>query len=445
MVDGLPVELLDETLPDLEFVRKRCPHRAVAVSCFPSTTGPAYFPFVAGCTPGRADIPGIRWFDRTKPTWSRFPHRGLRSYVGPGARRTRTDTRVETIFARHGWAVSSPLAKDVPRGTNVSRDVIWAFARVSHTWDRADRRTARLLGPALRRGREIVFAVFPSVDELGHVYGVAGPRPHAALLEIDRMLERELAGYGGALVVTSDHGLTDTHTHLDLRGLVDGLVGPTLAFPFVARPNPQAVVCESGNAMANVYLRGDRGWRDRPSHDRCRDVARDLVGVRGIDAAAIRGPDPNTVELWTEDGCGELGFANRGLFQRGAPLATSFARATPDEALERTADEPYPDAAFSLTSLFASDRTGDVLLSAQAGYDFRTWREWPEHHASHGGLDRGHTRVPVLSSEPLPPPPLRTLDVFPYMLNLAGIPIEEYPRSDAFLLALGNWKPGVCR
>ena len=79
IVDGLPIEIVERTLSDLPFIRSRLPHRGEAISCFPSTTGPAYYPLLAGCTPGRANIPGIRWFDRTAPTHTRFPHRGLRS------------------------------------------------------------------------------------------------------------------------------------------------------------------------------------------------------------------------------------------------------------------------------------------------------------------------------------------------------------------------------
>jgi predicted AlkP superfamily pyrophosphatase or phosphodiesterase len=108
IVDGLPVDLAEEVVPTLPVLGSRLAHRGTAVSCFPSTTGPAYFPFLAGFTPGTANVPGIRWFDRTRPTRSAFPHRGLRSYVGPDARRLATDTHVVTLFARHAWPASSP-------------------------------------------------------------------------------------------------------------------------------------------------------------------------------------------------------------------------------------------------------------------------------------------------------------------------------------------------
>ncbi len=443
IVDGLPVSLAEQALAELPFLHSRLPYRGVAVSCFPSTTGPAYFPLLAGCTPGRADVPGIRWFDRAAPTRSRFPHRGLRSYVGPDARRLATDTRATTIFARHAWPASSPVPKDLPKRGEAGRDAVWTLAHFTHRWDQADRRTARKLGRGLAKGREIVFAVFPSVDELGHVYGIASGRPGEALLAIDRLLEEKLDGFRGHVLLSADHGLTDTHTHLDLRALVEERVGPTVAFPLIAKPNPAAVVCESGNAMANVYLRGEPGWASLPSRERSRELAAELVALEGIAAVAVRGPEPGTAELWTSAGVGEVGVDRAGLFQRGGAFRSSFAGATPEEALRRSFGERYPDSAFALASLFASSRAGDLLVSAEVGYDLRTAREWPEHHASHGSLDRAHTLVPVLSSAPLPPGPMRTLDLFRVTLGLAGIPLREYGRSDTALLAGGRWQPGV--
>jgi predicted AlkP superfamily phosphohydrolase/phosphomutase len=35
-----------------------------AITVFPSTTSVAYLPFLTGCTPGRCNIPSIRWLDR---------------------------------------------------------------------------------------------------------------------------------------------------------------------------------------------------------------------------------------------------------------------------------------------------------------------------------------------------------------------------------------------
>ena len=445
IVDGLPVELADELIPGLPFLGAKLRHRATAVSCFPSTTGPAYFPFLAGCTPGRANIPGIRWLDRTRPTRSTFPHRGLRSYVGPDARKLATDTHATTLFARHAWPVSSPIPKDLPKRGELSRDLVWATAHFTHRWDHADRRTSWKLGRALDKDRPIVFAVFPSVDELGHTFGLASDRPRAAMEEIDRQLAEKLGGFDGEILLSADHGLTDTHSHLDLRGEVEASEGTTIAFPLITKRSPRAVVCESGNGMANVYLPGAEDWSEIPSPERCRELAARLLEIDGVDSIALRGEVPHSAELWTRQGVGHVGLADSGLYQEGPTFSRGFTNATPETALDLSVDEHHPDAAFALVSLFASERAGDLLVSAEVGVDLRTKSEWPEHHASHGALHRGHTVVPVLSSARLPQRPLRTLDLFAVTLDLAGIPLEEYPDSDTARLARGTWQPEVWR
>ncbi len=53
--------------------------------------------------------------------------------------------------------------------------------------------------------------------------------------------------------------------------------------------------------------------------------------------------------------------------------------------------------------------------------------------------------MPVLSSAPLPERPLRTLDLFAVTLDLARIPLHEYPDSDTAHLARSAWRPEVWR
>lgn len=98
--------------------------------------------------------------------------------------------------------------------------------------------------------------------------------------------------------------------------------------------------------------------------------------------------------LWTREGVGRVGLGTSGLFQEGTVFAVAFDGAAPSEALELTAGERQPDAAFALTSLFASERTGDLLVSAATGFDLRTNSEWPEHH--------GHMAVCIETTRSFP-------------------------------------------
>jgi hypothetical protein len=70
---------------------------------------------------------------------------------------------------------------------------------------------------------------------------------------------------------------------------------------------------------------------------------------------------------------------------------------------------------------FQAPRTGDLLVIAREGYDFRKRYEMPEHKAGHGSLIRTHMQVPVWTSHPVAPGPLRTTELFPIMLDWLGV------------------------
>ena len=53
-----------------------------AVTVFPSTTGPAYTPYILGKYPGRCNLPGIRWLDRDKYDQKTLSFERFRSYIG---------------------------------------------------------------------------------------------------------------------------------------------------------------------------------------------------------------------------------------------------------------------------------------------------------------------------------------------------------------------------
>ena len=89
--------------------------------------------------------------------------------------------------------------------------------------------------------------------------------------------------------------------------------------------------------------------------------------------------------------------------------------------LDRSWDGSYPDAPFHIMDQFRTRRSGDLLVIAREGYDFRGRFEIPEHRAGHGSLIRAHMQTPVWSSRPIPDQPLRTVDLFPSMLEWLGL------------------------
>ncbi|MBK9548557.1 MAG: hypothetical protein IPO52_05505 [Gemmatimonadetes bacterium] len=98
------------------------------------------------------------------------------------------------------------------------------------------------------------------------------------------------------------------------------------------------------------------------------------------------------------------------------------------EWLARTIDGPFPDGPVSLLDQFQAPRTGDLVIAAAEGWDFREAWEYPEHKSGHGSLIAGHMLTPAWSNRPLPSGPLRTVDLYPVICAWLGVgPSEPRP------------------
>ncbi|MFI5323937.1 MAG: hypothetical protein ACHQ6U_10480, partial [Thermodesulfobacteriota bacterium] len=95
------------------------------------------------------------------------------------------------------------------------------------------------------------------------------------------------------------------------------------------------------------------------------------------------------------------------------------------EALERSYASRYPDALLQVIQLLEAPRTGDLVLSANQGYDLRAKHESPEHRSSHGALFREHMLVPLAISADIRDQYIRTVDLYPTILSLLGKSVPE--------------------
>src|SRR5688572_5026293 len=89
MIDGATYDVLRELidagdLPAIAALAEAGGGVKKAVTCFPSTTGPAYIPYFMGLFPGTANVPGYRWLSRKgyDGAGSRWTRPGLASYSG---------------------------------------------------------------------------------------------------------------------------------------------------------------------------------------------------------------------------------------------------------------------------------------------------------------------------------------------------------------------------
>jgi len=92
------------------------------------------------------------------------------------------------------------------------------------------------------------------------------------------------------------------------------------------------------------------------------------------------------------------------------------------DAFDALANGDYPDAIVQIAQLASSARSGDVIVSAAPGWDFRERWEPVKHASTHGSLHRDHMLVPLLVSKRLSGTARRTADVMPSALAALGLP-----------------------
>ena len=422
-----------------------------ASSTFTSTTGPAHLPFLTGCYPGTANVPGYRWFDRAayRPGLPAGPW-CMRSYNGPEAflYPKDIDPRTKTMYELVDDSVNvfGVVTRGVKKGNSLFGRVkspVWLWAHYGHDYSSADKLAARATATVVDRAPEFAFVVFPGIDWQSHYVDAEGPGAIASYRLVDRAVGdaakklRERGDYDDTLIVVcSDHGHSPVREHYDLPVRLEEDRGLRVAYhsvPALRVRDPEAVACVSGNGMCQVYLRGSRGWAEPPSRDQVvalhpglidmllAEPATDVVITRAREGgwlhvesragrARVRETGGGGVEYVVDGGSDPLG------------LPELPARMTADEALRYTFDTDHPDALVQIAQLYRSPRAGDVTVSATPGYDLRERYERPEHFSAHGSLHAAHMSTPLAISAPVEDGPLRTVDVFATALDWLGRP-----------------------
>lgn len=448
LVDGLRPDvgeamLAAGDLPNLSSMLERG-GRGRAITVFPSTTSVAYLPFLTGCTPGRCNIPSIRWMDRRGygGRWWR-DRKWIRSYCGYQAPQLDDDIDrdVRTVFqlVPESLGIFTPIARGLGPGQDPSRLERRFWGSVAHfaLWHQpSDNAVSRHLLNAVDAGTRFVFAQFPAVDGYTHQTTPHSEPVRRALRMVDATVGKvrdRLRARGELettlLLVVSDHGATSVHTHVDLADWFRRQGVPTLSHPVLWERQPRVAVMVAGNGSAMVYAhpaeRRERRWpierlRTPEGFGTTGDLITALLDEPSVALAAAESGDGG-VWVGSREGSAHLYRSGSTIVYQpldGDPLRVGGPRtASKREWLETTWDAPYPDAAYHLIDQFRAHRTGDLVVVAHEGFDFRQRYEVPEHKAGHGSLIRAHMQTPVWTSEPLPDATLRTVDLFPAMLD----------------------------
>ena len=191
----------------------------------------------------------------------------------------------------------------------------------------------------------------------------------------------------------------------------------------------------SGNAMAHVYL--DLAHRERPWWPRLRerwDWLADRLLARESTDLLILPVDPQATEVrHRARGSATIRFADgRYAYEptTGDPLGLGPLRGLDaDEAHAATASSDYPDALVQLAAVAGAARSGDIILSAARGWDFRARWEPIPHVSAHGALHAEHMMVPLLMNRAPARAPRRTTDIFASAAHALGVAARAEGRS----------------
>jgi hypothetical protein len=446
MIDGASYDVMCDLLasgdlPALAALAEAGGGLKKAVTCFPSTTGPAYIPYFMGLFPGTANVPGYRWLSRAgyNDRGSHWTRPGLASYSGREAMSFDDDLPADSptwfdYFGSHR-NILNLLTKGLARRDNVTRRVkplVYGLGHYLHQWRLADIVAANALAQAVRDGPEFIACAFNGVDGHSHEKHPRAPKVIESYRTVDRAVgeARRILKQTGRdedtlWVIGSDHGQSATHTHIDVSKLLDELGLPCLYYPRLWRRDAHCAEMVSGNGMTQIYLRGDNAWRDRTPWEEveARGVPEALLAVEGIDIVAGQ-TSQGLVMVQSARGEGTLDWRNGCCtydYQSEDPLGCgAFTKLDEQEALRRSFETSHPDAPLQLAQIFRAERSGDIVVSAKKGYDLRARWEVPEHHSTHGALVPDQMHVPVIISTPLESNNFRTADVFPTVLKLMG-------------------------
>ena len=446
LLDGARPDILSKLitegkLPHLKQLTEEGTYRT-ATTCFPSTTGPAYLPFLTGHFPGTMNIPGIRWFDKKEFKRTRWNKMAMRSYCGPEAGWFNTDMPVDkrTLFELTGesYNLYNMITRNVPDENDLGKKgKSWLYTR-AHFMKRhhpVDIQGHERIMAMLQSGKDFdfLFAVFPSVDWDSHYHHITDQRTIEAyqiadnsIGEVRAFLEKKGWWKDTLFLLTSDHGLTPSHTHFDLGDWMTDQGLKSVSYPVIWRRNPKSAVMISGNSFGSIHLLnhdGDHTLGQKELLNYFGEERMDsLLSQKAVDFVTYRGDKNGEYFIRNHDGEAiikymEDQYAYHPLSADPLGIGHVIANGHRD-VLEVTTESNYPDALFQIVQLFKSRRAGDLVVSANNGFDLRDFWEFPEHKGSHGSLSREHMQVPLIyNQKEWASHSIRTADLFPTILK----------------------------
>jgi hypothetical protein len=438
VIDSLKPDMLDQAVaegdaPALGALLDCGTYIRDCVSTFPSVTPVASAAIATGCGPGEHHIPSMNWFHRGEERYVEYGS-SLPATRAFGIVRSLYDTVYNmnlahltrahrTVFehlddaglrtACTTYLIYRGRTRHDPSGASVYRRIAEA-AQFRHPvygarelfyadlFDSRDTGCTSALGMPGQRDRhtgcvgaylvehdlfDFLLFSLPDNDTYSHKVGPDGQV--RSIAEADRALERIMHVAGGpdafleehAVIVMSDHSQTAVVSGINLADLLADMRVLTPSDP--APTEAELAACPSARS-AMVYALDD-GRRD----ELVRRSADTLLEADGVELVITREDGRALVR----SAAGELRFGP------GDDLTDArgcgWALAGDESVLElhtgggQVGGETYPDALGRLWSALSCPHSGDVLASAELGYEFVDWGG-ADHvgGGSHGSLHR---------------------------------------------------------
>lgn len=438
-----------------------------ALSIFPSASNVSYMSIVSGLFPGHSGIVYLSWFDRIneKPV-NYFSIGGQRRLdTDLVNRRLKMHPNVESppppsaIFEWLDGYETAAIYAAYSAGALYRRPKnpvppIWSVfgsAREEMLDKYAFRHLMHLFKRPLQKIPRFSLVGLYSFDALGHHFGAGSQTLIYNLEQFDDMLGEfiSLLKERGIfdktyIVLLSDHGMHDTpNSKFNLDGFAKKI-------GLVLYPNRDynAHISSRGIASAHIYLKGNTGWKERPTMEQMMDypagkgskinVIQKLLDAKEIRFVVAR-DGSDRVHVFSKNGHSVITYSakdGRDGYRYdtidGDPLeiGASPARAMigsgfyhPDTWGRKTAGHIYPDAVVGLSQIFHDERSGDIFVIPEKEWVFFRGKE-----ATHGSIYRDDMHVVLLIRGPSVTHGecgyARITDLYPEILGWFGIKVN---------------------
>ena len=407
-----------------------------ATTVVPSITYAVTTTIITGVGPGRHGIVGNKFFDRYRLAY--FDFGSMKTYRDPD-KNYRTPTIYEILAERPSVSIQVAIRRGAYHKIDnwMTSGIRWFFGLFKDV-DSAVARRFALIGKLARKAGKwpsIIFAYFPSTDEMGHRYGPNSEKYRQSLQNVDEQIgkiAKTLQANGllesTYLLLVSDHGMAsiEKQNYIDLEKILQQLSlnitdeGPYENNDYFERRSYfnqyDAVLSNGGMRRVIIYLKNGEDWAKPADIQQITPIAETLAGQKGLALAAYR----NDHGIVVQNRRGQ-GLVERESTQDQTNLDNKLYRYTVIDGIDplkytgcpnakilmdgkyhngqkwlnATVKSEYPDLLVQIIEVFDAPHSGDLLVFAEDGWDFSG-----ELRGGHGGISKTDMTVPMILAGP---------------------------------------------